>query len=46
MANYTASCKPSKGNKGFTVTFRHPVVRDKDNKYGLKIHKGLGTRQH
>ena len=44
MANYTASCKPSKGNKGFTVTFRHPVVRDKDNKYGLKIHKGLGTR--
>ncbi|MBQ2802560.1 MAG: hypothetical protein IJF07_01520 [Lachnospiraceae bacterium] len=44
MANYTASYNSAKGNRGFTVTFRHPVVRDRDNKYGLKIHKGLGTR--
>ena len=44
MANYSASYSSAKGNKGFTVTFRHPVVLDKDQKYGKKIHKGLGTR--
>lgn len=44
MANYSASYSSANGNKGFTVTFRHPVVLDKDGKYGKKIHKGLGTR--
>lgn len=44
MANYSASYSSANGNKGFTVTFRHPVVLEKDGKYGKKIHKGLGTR--
>ena len=44
MANYSASYSSANGNKGYTVTFRHPVVLDKSGKYGKKIHKGLGTR--
>lgn len=45
MGYYTASCNPPKGvKKGYTVNYRHPVVKDKDNKYGLRIQKGLGTR--
>ncbi|MBD5482205.1 MAG: hypothetical protein HDR15_06750 [Lachnospiraceae bacterium] len=44
MANYSANYSSTKGNKGYTVTFRHPIVLDKDGKYGKKIHKGLGTR--
>lgn len=32
-----------KGKKGYTINFRHPVVKDRDGKYGLKIHRGLGT---
>lgn len=45
MPYYSASYKLSKEKKGFSVTFRHPVVKDKDCKYGKKIHKGLGTRE-
>lgn len=44
MANYSASYSSANGNKGYTVTFRHPVVLDKNGKYGKKIHRGLGTR--
>ncbi|MCR5798440.1 MAG: hypothetical protein K6G63_11070, partial [Eubacterium sp.] len=32
-----------KGKKGYTINYRHPVVKDRDGKYGLKIHRGLGT---
>lgn len=37
------SCNIQKGKKGYTVNFRHSVVKDKDGKYGLKVHRGLGT---
>ncbi len=32
-----------KGKRGYTINYRHPVVKDRDGKYGLKIHRGLGT---
>ena len=32
-----------KGKRGYTVNFRHSVVKDKDGKYGLKVHRGIGT---
>lgn len=34
---------PPKGKSGYTINYRHPVVKDRDGKYGLKIHRGLGT---
>lgn len=37
------TCGPAKNKKSYTVNFRHPVVKDKSGKYGLKIHRGLGT---
>lgn len=37
------TCNPPKGKKGYTVNFRHPVEKDKTGKYGLKVHRGLGT---
>jgi len=37
------SCNIQKGKKGYTVNFRHSVVKDKNGKYGLKVHRGLGT---
>lgn len=43
MAGNKVTSNPPKGKKGFTMSFRHPIVKDKDGKYGLKIHRGLGT---
>jgi hypothetical protein len=43
MAKYTANYAPIKDKKGFTTHFRHPVMKDKAGKYGLKVHRGLGT---
>ncbi len=37
------SCNIQKGKKGYTVNFRHSVVKDKDGKYGFKVHRGLRT---
>ena len=37
------SCNIQKGKKGYTVNFRHSVVKDKEGRYGLKVHRGLGT---
>lgn len=33
-----------KGKQAYTVSFRHPVVKDKAGKNGLKIHRSLSTR--
>ncbi len=41
--NTKVSVNIQKGKKGYTISFRHPIVKDKDNKYGLKMHRGLGT---
>lgn len=43
METYKATCNLPKGKKSFTTTFRHPQVKDKEGKYGRKIHRGLGT---
>lgn len=43
MASYRAGCNPPKGKKGYTTNFRHPVIKDKDGKYGMKVHRGLST---
>ena len=32
-----------KNKNTYTVNFRHPVIKDKSEKYGLKIHRSLGT---
>ena len=31
------------GKKTYTISFRHPIVKDKTGKYGLKVHRGLST---
>lgn len=43
MASNKITCNYPKGKKGYTMNFRHPIVKDKDGKYGLKVHRGLGT---
>lgn len=43
MAGNKVTYTQPKGKKGFTVNFRHPVEKDKTGKYGLKVHRGLGT---
>ena len=37
------TCSLPKGRKGYTVNFRHTVIMDKEGKYGLKVHRGIGT---
>lgn len=43
MTGNKVTCTQPKGKKGFTVNFRHPIEKDKTGKYGLKVHRGLGT---
>ena len=45
MKSYKASYNPPKGKKGYTTNFRHPIIMDKSGKYGLKVHRGLGTQE-
>ena len=40
---YKASVSDNQGRKSFSIIFRHPVFKDKDGKYGLRIRRGLGT---
>lgn len=43
MPNISVTCNQPKEKKSFTVSFRHPVVKDKGGKYGLKVHRSLKT---
>lgn len=38
------TCSLPKNKKSYTVNFRHPIMKEKSGKYGLKIHRSLGTR--
>ena len=40
---YRASKIQSNNRPGLSVTFRHPLRKDSRGKYGLKLHRGLGT---
>ncbi len=40
---YTASKSQSQGRPGFSISFRHPLRRDKFGKVGLKVRRGLNT---
>jgi hypothetical protein len=41
---FTASLSRSQGRTGWSVIFRHPVRRDASGQPGLRIRRGLGTR--
>ena len=43
MADNKVSLQIPKGKKSYTISFRHPITKDKTGKYGLKVHRGLGT---
>ena len=38
------AAKTRSGRPGWSVTFSHPRRRDARGKYGLKLRRGLGTR--
>lgn len=40
---YIASRSQSQGRPGFSISFRHPLRKDKHGKLGLKIRRGLNT---
>lgn len=44
MENNKAFIEIPRGRKGWVVNFRHPVTIDHQNKYGLRIRRGLGTK--
>lgn len=46
MQRKSVRCAKPIGKESYTVNFRHPVVKDKSGKTGLKIHRGLGTRDY
>lgn len=41
---YVAAKSPTKGRPGFSISFRHPLRYDSKNKPGLKVRRGLDTR--
>lgn len=41
---YSASLSQSQGRSGFSIIFRHPARRDAANKPGVRVRRGLGTR--
>ena len=41
---YTASLSQSQGRSGYSIIFRHPVRRDETGKPGIRVRRGLGTR--
>lgn len=40
---YTAKLVQDTGRTYFSVSFRHPVKKDRHGRYGLKVRRGLGT---
>lgn len=43
MAAHKVTLKLPDGKKNYTITFRHPVVKDAEGKNGRKVHRGLRT---
>lgn len=41
---YSASLSQSQGRSGFSIIFRHPARRDAVDKSGVRVRRGLGTR--
>lgn len=41
---YTASLSQSQGRLGYSIIFRHPVRHDATGKLGIRVRRGLGTR--
>ena len=41
---YSASLSQSQGRSGFSIIFRHPARRDATDKLGVRVRRGLGTR--
>ena len=41
---YSASLSQSQGRSGFSIIFRHPARRDAADKPGVRVRRGLGTR--
>ena len=41
---YTASLSQNQGRAGYSIIFRHPVRHDAGGKPGLRVRRGLGTR--
>ncbi len=42
---YSASLSQSQGRSGFSIIFRHPARRDAVDKPGVRVRRGLGTRE-
>ena len=38
------TCSIIKNGKSYSIAFRHPIVRDKSGKYGLRVMRGLKTK--
>lgn len=43
MEDYKAKYMKAANRKSYTITFRHPMVKDEGKNYGIKVHRGLGT---
>ena len=41
---YSASLSQNQGRSGFSIIFRHPARRDAVDKPGVRVRRGLGTR--
>ena len=41
--SYRSSLSRSQGRKGWSITFRHPLINGPDGRPGRKVRKGLGT---
>ena len=41
---YSASLSQSQNRSGFSIIFRHPTRREAVNKLGVRVRRGLGTR--
>lgn len=41
---YSASLSRTQGRSGYSVIFRHPARRDTNGKFGVRVRRGLGTR--
>lgn len=42
---YKASKSKDKGKESYAIIFRHPVKKDPRGKYGLRVRRGLGTKE-
>ncbi len=42
---YRAGKSKDKGKESYTIIFRHPVKKEPRGKYGLRVRRGLGTKE-